>query len=350
MSLEVEIQNRTIGSGRPVLIVAEMSANHQQKWDRAVQILKAAKEAGADAVKIQTYTADTLTLKSSRDEFKIRGGTLWDGKTLHHLFEEAYTPWEWHPKLAKIAGELGLIFFSTAFDPTAVDYLEEMNVPVHKVASFELVDLPLIEKMARTGKPLIMSTGMAAWEEIDEAVHTAQNAGAKDIILLKCTSAYPAPPKSMNLRAILKMRERYGVPVGLSDHTLGTTVPVAAVAYGACVIEKHFTVSRSWKGPDSEFSLEPAEFKAMVEAVRIAEQAVVGEDCGPTPDEEKSKIFRRSLFVTQDIKAGEILTERHIRSIRPAHGLAPKYMTRVLGRRVKEDLERGTPLTWNVLE
>lgn len=345
----IEIKGRRIALGKPVYIVAEMSANHNQDFDQAVRILHAAKEAGADAVKLQTYTPDTLTIPSDREYFRIGGGTLWDGRTLYDLYSEAYMPWEWQPKLKTIANELGLDLFSTAFDPTAVDFLEEMGVPVHKVASFEIVDIPLIEKMARTGKPLIISTGMATLGEIEEAVQAARNAGATQIALLKCTSAYPAPPEEMNLRTIPHLAEAFGVPVGLSDHTLGIAVPVVAVALGACIVEKHFTLSRDIPGPDSAFSLEPHEFKAMVEAIRTAEKALGEVRYGVSQREAKSRVFRRSLFVVKDVKAGEMFTEENVRSIRPSHGLAPKHMQDVLGQRAANDIERGTPLSWKLI-
>jgi N-acetylneuraminate synthase len=311
-----------------------------------VRILHAAKEAGADAVKLQTYTPDTLTIPSEKEYFRIGGGTLWDGRTLYDLYSEAYMPWEWQPKLKEIADEIGIDLFSTAFDPTAVDFLEQMGVPVHKVASFEIVDIPLIEKMARTGKPLIISTGMATLGEIEEAVQAARRAGATQIALLKCTSAYPAPPEEMNLRTIPHMAEAFSVPVGLSDHTLGIAVPVAAVALGICIVEKHFTLSRDIPGPDSAFSLEPQEFKAMVEAIRTVEKALGTVQYGVSDRESKSRVFRRSLFVVKDMKAGDVFTEENLRSIRPGHGLAPKYLKDILGARAACDLERATPLQW----
>jgi N-acetylneuraminate synthase len=258
-------------------------------------------------------------------------------------------PWEWQPKLKKIADEIGIVLFSTAFDPTAVDFLEEMGVPVHKVASFEIVDIPLIEKMARTGKPLIISTGMATLGEIEEAVQAARRAGATQIALLKCTSAYPAPPEEMNLRTIPHLAEAFGVPVGLSDHTLGIAVPVAAVALGACIVEKHFTLSRDIPGPDSAFSLEPQEFKAMVEAIRTVEKALGTVYYGVSEQEARSRAFRRSLFVVRDMKAGEVFTEENVRSIRPGYGLPPKYLQDVLGHLASRDIERGTPLSWDLL-
>ena len=349
MGPAIEIAGRKVGPGEPTYIVAEMSANHNQDFEQAVKILEAAKEAGANAVKLQTYTPDTLTIQSDNEYFRIGKGTLWEGKTLYELYSEAYMPWEWQPKLKKIADEIGIDLFSTAFDPTAVDFLEEMGVPVHKVASFEIVDIPLIEKMTKTGKPLIISTGMATLAEIEEAVQAARNAGATQIALLKCTSAYPAPPEEMNLRTIPHLSEAFGVPVGLSDHTLGIAVPVAAVALGACIVEKHFTLSRDNPSPDSAFSLEPQEFKAMVEAIRTAEKAL-GKVCYDISEHEaKSRVFRRSLFVVKAMKAGEIFTEENVQAIRPGYGLPPKHLKDVLGRQAARDIEKGTPLDWTMV-
>ena len=349
MSSHLEWKGRRIGPGCPVYVVAEISANHNRDFDQALRMVQAAKDAGADAVKLQTYTPDTITLRSDREHFRIGGGTLWDGRTLHDLYAEAAMPWDWQPKLKAEADRLGLELFSSAFDATAVDFLEKMGVPAHKVASFEMVDLPLIEKMARTGKPLIMSTGMATLEEIEEAVATARAAGARQIALLKCTSAYPSPPEEMNLRTIPDLAARFQVPVGLSDHTMGIAVPVAAVALGACIVEKHFTLSRSVPGPDSAFSLEPAEFKAMVEAVRTAERALGGVHYGASGEEEKSRVFRRSLFVVEDVKAGEKFTEKNVRSIRPGNGLHTRHLKEVLGRTATRDIARGTPLSWELV-
>jgi N-acetylneuraminate synthase len=340
---------RRIGTRNPVYLIAELSANHSQSFEQAVRLVRAAKEAGADAVKLQTYTADTLTIRSTRPEFRVGGGTLWDGRTLYDLYSEAYTPWEWQPKLKAVADDLGLDLFSTPFDPTAVEFLERMDVPAYKVASFELVDLPLIERIARSGKPMIMSTGMATLAEIAEAMNAARRAGAEDIALLKCTSAYPAPPEEMNLRTIPHLAEAFGVPAGLSDHTLGIAVPVAAVALGACIIEKHFTLSRAEPGPDSAFSLEPHEFKAMVEGVRTAERALGTIHYGLCGKDEASRVFRRSLFVVEAINAGEPFTAENVRSIRPGHGLPPKFLGEVLGRRAAQDLARGTPLRWGLI-
>lgn len=345
----ITVNGRCVGQRYAVYIIAEMSANHNQDFDQAVKILQAAKQAGADAVKLQTYTADTLTIESDAEYFQVRGGTLWDGRTLHDLYEEAYTPWDWQPRLKAVADDLGLDLFSTAFDASAVDFLEDMGVPVHKIASFEIVDLPLIEKMARTGKPLIISTGMASLAEIDEAVVTARRAGATQLALLKCTSAYPAPPEEMHLRTIPHMAQAFQTPVGLSDHTLGIAVPTAAVALGACIIEKHFTLSRSIPGPDSAFSLEPHEFKEMVASVRTAEKALGQVHYGLNTHEEMSRVFRRSLFVVQDMKAGERFTLDNVRSIRPGYGLHTRYLETILGSVANRDIERGTPLSWGLL-
>lgn len=342
----IEIHGRRIGPGYPTYLVAEISANHHQEFDEAVRLLHAAKDAGADAVKLQTYTADTLTINSDRDCFRISGVTPWDGRFLYDLYKEAFTPWEWQPKLMGVARDIGIDLFSTAFDPSAVNFLEEMDVPVHKIASFEIVDLPLIEKMARTGKPLILSTGMATLEEIKEAVETARHAGASQVALLKCTSAYPAIPEEMNLRTIPHFAKTFGGPVGLSDHTLGIVVPVTAVALGVCIVEKHFTLSRNTPSPDSAFSIEPNEFKQMVEAIRTAEKALGKVHYGVSEKESKSRVFRRSLFVVKDVKVGDLFTEVNVRSIRPGHGLHPRHLRDILGRRAVRDIERGTPLTW----
>lgn len=346
MTVSLEIKGRRVGTALPVYIVAEVSANHRQNYDVAESIIRAAKNAGADAVKLQTYTPDTITIASDREEFCVGGGTIWDGRSLHDLYCESCTPWEWQPKLKKVAEDLGMDLFSSAFDTTAVDFLEEMHVPVHKLASFELVDIPLIQKMARTGKPLIMSTGMATVEEIEEALQSARDAGAAQIALLKCTSAYPAPADEMNLRTIPEMERRFGVPVGLSDHTMGIAVPAAAVALGACIIEKHLTLSRSIPGPDSAFSLEPSEFKAMVDAVRTAEKALGKVHFGPSGKEEASRVFRRSLFVVQDVKKGEAFTAANVRSIRPGQGLHTRHLAEVLGKSAAREIKRGTPLSW----
>ena len=348
MKSYIEIENRHIGLGKPNYIIAEMSANHNQDFDQAVKILEAAKEAGADAIKLQTYTSDTLTIDSDNECFRIKSA-IWEGKNLYELYGEAYTPWEWQPKLKEVANGLGLDLFSTPFDPTAVDFLEDMGVPAYKVASFELVDLPLLRKIAETGKPIIMSTGMASLAEIDEAVRTIRHAGGNQLALLKCTSAYPASAEEMNLRTIPHLSQAFGLPTGLSDHTLDIAVPVAAMTLGACIVEKHFTLSRDIAGPDSAFSLEPDEFKAMVDAIRTAEKALGKIHYGVSEHEAKSRVFRRSLFVVKDVEAGEVFTEENVRSIRPGHGLSPKYLEDVLGRRAAKDIARGTPLAWGLI-
>jgi len=344
-----KIGNRQIGMGQPVYVVAELSANHNQDFEQAVRLVQAAKECGADAVKVQTYTPDTITIRSDREYFRIRGGTLWDGRTLYELYDEAYTPWDWQPKLKQVADDLSLDFFSSPFDSTAVDFLESMGVPAYKLASCELVDIPLLERISRTGKPLIISTGMATIEEIEEAVATTRQAGAIQIALLRCTSAYPALPCEMNLRTIPELARRFEVPVGLSDHTMDIAVPVAAVALGACIIEKHFTLSRSLKGPDNAFSLEPSEFKAMVEAVRVAEQALGEIHFGLTDGERSSRVFRRSLFVIRDVRRGETFSNENVRSIRPGHGLHTRHFPEIVGKRASRDIERGTPLNWDLV-
>jgi pseudaminic acid synthase len=350
MTTVLKIGNRLVGAGHKVYVIAELSANHHQDFSKAVRIIEEAKRAGADAVKLQTYTADTITIRSDKEYFRVGGGTLWEGRNLHELYGEAYTPWEWQPRLKQAAEDLGLDLFSSPFDTTAVDFLEKMNVPAHKVASFEIVDIPLIQKIARTGKPMIISTGMATVEEIEEALTAAREAGAGQIALLKCTSAYPAAVEEMNLRTIPELSRRFDVPVGLSDHTMGVEVPVAAVALGACIIEKHLTLSRSEPGPDSAFSLEPHEFKAIVDAVRTTEKALGGIQFGCSPKEASSRAFRRSLFVVQDVKRGDLFTAENVRSIRPGNGLHTRHLPEVLGRHASQDVERGTPLSWDLVK
>jgi pseudaminic acid synthase len=345
----IEISGRPIGPRNPVYVIAELSANHNQDFDEAVRLVRAAKECGADAVKLQTYTPDTITIRSDRPEFRVGGGTIWDGRTLYDLYAEAHMPWDWQPKLKQLADEIDIHLFSTPFDPTAVDFLEAMNVPAYKIASFEVVDLPLVRKIVRTGKPIIMSTGMAALAEIDEAVQAIREAGGRELALLKCTSGYPALPEEMNLRTIPHLSEAFGVPVGLSDHTLDIASAVAAVALGACIVEKHFALSRSTPGPDSAFSLEPVEFRAMVDAIRTAEKALGNVHYGVNPREAASRAFRRSLYVVKDVKAGEVFTNENVRSIRPANGLPPKHLGDILGRRAGRAIQAGTPLSWELL-
>lgn len=349
MGTKISIHGRDIGNGFPVYIIAEMSANHGQDFDQAVKIIHAAKKAGADAIKLQTYTPDTLTIDCDTEYFRVGKGSIWEGRRLYDLYKEAYTPWEWQPKLKEVAEDLGLDLFSSPFDHTAVDFLEKIGVPAYKIASFELVDLPLIRRVTRTGKPIIMSTGMATLAEIDEAVHTAREAGATQIALLKCTSAYPAPPKEMNLRTIPHLSAAFQVPAGLSDHTLGIAVPVAAVALGACLVEKHLTLSRSIQGPDSAFSIEPQEFKAMVEAIRVAEKAIGEVSYKVTEGEKASRVFRRSLFVVEDMKAGDVFTEKNVRSIRSEYGLKTKYFNDILNKTISKDVKKGTMLSWDLI-
>ncbi len=342
----MRIGRREIGTWQPVYIIAELSGNHNQNYDDAVRLIHAAKDAGVDAVKLQTYTADTLTIDCKRDVFRIGQGTVWEGKYLYQLYGEAYTPWEWQPKLKALADQLGLDLFSTPFDATAVDFLEKMDVPAHKIASFELVDIALVQRIARTGKPIIMSTGMATLAEISEAVEAIRAEKNNQLALLKCTSAYPASPSEMNLRTIPHLAQAFGVPAGLSDHTLGIGASVASVALGACIIEKHLTLSRAAPGPDAAFSLEPQEFKALVAAVREVEQALGKVQYEVSAREAASQVFRRSLFIVKDVRAGEILSAENVRSIRPGHGLPPKYLPQILGRVAARDCLRGTPLSW----
>jgi len=334
--------------GQRPFVIAEMSGNHKGEIGRAIRLIDAAREAGADAVKIQTYTADTITLDCDRPEFRIGGG-LWEGRTLHDLYREAHTPWDWHEALFAHAARVGIPIFSSPFDPTAVDMLERLGAPAYKIASFEIVDLPLVRHAARTGKPLVVSTGMASLGEIAEAVAAVREAGDNPLALLHCTSGYPTPPEDIHLRTIPHLAEAFGVAAGLSDHTHGIAVPVAAVALGATVIEKHMTLSRAEGGVDADFSLEPHEFKAMVEACRTAHAALGRVDYTLKPSEAGGRAFRRSLYVTRDVAAGEPLTADNVRSIRPGLGLAPKYLPDVLGRRAARALARGEPLDWTMI-
>jgi pseudaminic acid synthase len=347
---DVMIGDRRIGVGEKAYIIAEMSANHNQDIENALSILRAAKDAGADAVKIQTYTADTLTIASAQPWFRIEGGP-WAGRTLHDLYGDAYTPWDWQPRIQRAAQDLGLQFFSTPFDDSSVAFLETLDVPVYKIASFENVDQGLLATVARTGKPVIMSTGMASLAEIDEAVATLRANGCTELILLKCVSAYPAPGEDMNLRTIPDLSYRFGVIAGLSDHSLDLAVPITAVALGARVIEKHLCLARSAGGPDSAFSLEPREFAEMVRSVRLAEAAMGGTSYGPcSADERKNLQFRRSLFVVEDVRAGEPFTAANVRSIRPGNGMHTRHLPEVLGRRAARDVARGTPLSRELVD
>lgn len=349
MKKELSIGNNWVGAGHPTYIIAEISANHRQSYSEAESLVRAAKGAGAKAVKVQTYTPDTLTIEADTRYFQIGAETIWAGKTLYDLYQEAYMPWDWQPKLQALANDIGIDFFSTAYDNSAVDFLESMDVPVYKIASFELVDLPLIRRIAATGKPAIISTGMATLTEIDEAVRAFREVSETPFALLKCTSAYPAPPDEMNLRTIPHLAEAFHVPVGLSDHTLGGAVAVAAVVAGACIIEKHFTLSREVPGPDSVFSMEPDEFNEMVEAIRVAEKALGQVHYEITERESSSRIFRRSLFVVQNTKKGEVFTEKNVRSIRPGYGLHTRHLDEILGQHAIKDIDRGTPLSWNLV-
>ena len=348
--MEISIAERKIGNEYPVFIIAELSANHLQKFDLAVKTIELAKKSGADAIKLQTYTADTLTINCNNEYFQIKQGTIWDGKTLYELYKEAYTPWEWHPELKKISEELGLICFSSPFDKTAADFLENLNMPAYKIASFEITDIPLIKYIASKNKPVIISTGIATFSEIEEAINACKEVGNEQIILLKCTSAYPAPFEEINLRTIPHMSEVFKTIVGLSDHTLGFSVPIASVALGAKVIEKHFILNRKLGGPDSVFSLEPDEFLVMVKSIREVEKSLGHITYELTEKSTQNRKFSRSLFVIEDIKKGELLTINNIRSIRPGDGLPPKYFEKVLNKKAKEFIKRGTPLSFDLID
>jgi len=346
----VKIGNKKIGHGNKPFIVAEMSGNHNQSLERALEIVESAAKAGADALKLQTYTPDTITIDKTDGEFLIEDPeSLWGGNSLYKLYGEAMTPWEWHKAIFERAREMGMVAFSSPFDHTSVDLLEELDVPCYKIASFENIDIPLIRYVAATGKPIIISTGMASISELHEAVDAARSAGCKDLILLKCTSTYPAVPENTNILTIPHMAELFDCQVGLSDHTMGCGVAVASVALGATFIEKHFTLDRNDGGVDSAFSLEPAELRTLVTETERAWQALGKVSYGPTEKERKSLVFRRSLYVVKDIKEGEIITVENVRSIRPGLGLPPKYMDLVLGRRLVKDVTKGTPLSWELL-
>lgn len=332
-----------------IFIIAELSANHGHNLDNALNTVRMAKYCGADAIKIQTYTADTMTLNCDTDLFRINHGTIWDGTTLYQLYQEAYTPWEWHAAIQAEAEKLGLVFFSTPFDFSAVDFLEDLNVPLYKIASFEITDIPLIEYTASKGKPMIISTGIATLADIEAAVGACRRVGNNDITLLKCTSSYPAPIEEANLLTIPNLAQTFDVTVGLSDHTLGYTAPIVAVALGAQVIEKHFILDRTIGGPDASFSLTPEEFKLMVEGVRQAEAALGKVSYELTDKVKANRKFARSLFVSKDIKAGELLTMNNIRSVRPNDGLPPILLTSVLSKKANQDIKAGTPLSWDLL-
>ena len=345
----LRLADRTIGAGSPPFIVAELSGNHKGSLARALEILEAAKESGADAVKLQTYTPDTITIDHPGPDFVIDSG-LWKGRTLYELYQEAHTPWAWHEPLIEKARELGICIFSSPFDATAVDFLETLDTPAYKIASFELVDLPLIRKAAATGKPMILSTGLASEQDIRDAVNAAHEAGAGGVLLLHCTSAYPTPMAEANLRAIPYLSRTFEVPVGLSDHTLGGAAAVAAVALGAVMIEKHMTMQRADGGPDASFSVEPAELSQLCADVRAAWQALGNENGGISPSEKESLRFRRSLYLVADVREGERLTTDNLRSIRPSSGLPPRHLPELLGRRVLRDIPRGTPMQWDFVD
>lgn len=346
----ITIGNRRIGPDHPCFIVAELSANHNGSFERAAAAIRMAKAAGADAVKLQTYTADTITIDCDSEPFLIKGGTLWDGRTLHDLYREAYTPWEWQPELKKVADEAGISLFSSPFDPTAVEFLENMGVPAYKIASLELVDDELLALVAQTGKPILLATGLADAEEIAHALEVLDKHNAMEVALLHCISAYPAKTGDMNLRTIPDLQRRFGRPVGLSDHSITHTAALGAVALGACILEKHFTPDCAESGPDAAFSLEPEKLQELVDTIREMESALGTVRYGPTPNERASLIFRRSLYVVADIEAGEKITRRNIRSIRPGGGLPPRHLAEVLGRHAARNLKRGSPLQWDSLQ
>lgn len=345
-----KIDNIEISKDSKTFIIAEMSANHLQDYDRAVEIIKKAAWAGADAIKLQTYTPDTITLDCDNEYFQIKQGTIWDGTTLHKLYQTAYTPWEWQPKLKEVAEQEGLVFFSSPFDFTSVDFLEDMDVPAYKIASFEINDIPFIEYIAAKGKPIIISTGIATMRDIQEALNACRRMGNENVALLKCTSSYPTPVEETNLKTIPNMKETFDVIVGLSDHTMGNAVSVGGVALGAKIIEKHMTLRRSDGGADSKFSMEPEEFKEMVDNIRIVEKAIGRVTYDLSQKQINSREHSRSLFVVQDIKKGEVFTEKNVRSIRPGFGLETKYIKDVIGKTAKEDIKKGKPMNWNLIE
>lgn len=343
------IDKKEIGLEKPPYIIAELSANHNGDIKKALRLIELAKQSGADAVKLQTYTPDTITLNSQSEDFIVRGG-LWDGRTLYDLYQEAHTPWEWHKPLFEYAKNLGITIFSSPFDNTAIDLLEDLNAPAYKIASFEAVDLPLIKYAASTGKPLIISTGMADAEEIQEAIDAAYSAGCKELAILHCVSGYPAPASDYNLRTIQDMQIRFGVPVGLSDHTLDNTTAIAAVALGACIIEKHFTLDRNGGGPDDSFSLEPADLAALCRDSKTAWQALGRVDYGRKSSEQGNVKFRRSLYFVKDLAAGEVITPDSIRSVRPGFGAPPKYLEMLIGKKIRQSVQKNTPVDLNQIE
>ena len=349
MDKRIRIGKRYVGEGEKTFVVAEVSANHLQDYGRAEAIIKAAAQAGADAVKLQTYTPDTITLDCDNDYFQITQGTIWDGTTLHKLYEEAYTPWEWQPRLMEYANGLGLECFSSPFDATAVDFMKEMDMPAYKVASFEINDIPLIRKIAGLGKPVILATGIAYLEDMERALQVCKEEGNEQVVLLKCTSAYPSPYEEMNLKVIPNMAQVFDCITGLSDHSMGTAAAVASVALGAKMVEKHLTLSRADGGPDGAFSMEPDEFKKMVDEIRSVEKALGKVTYELSEKQKRSREDGRSLFVVKNMKEGEIFTEENVRSIRPAFGLHTMYLDEIMGKRARTDISKGTPLDWKLI-
>jgi len=346
----MKIGNKKIGGDSPCFIIAELSANHNGNLDVAIETIRAAKRTGADAIKLQTYTPDTLTIDCDNSYFRIEGGTLWDGKTLYELYGEAYTPWQWHEQLFKVAKEEGLICFSSPFDKTAVEFLENLNVPAYKIASFEIQDIPLISYAASKGKPIIISTGIAEENDIQLAIETCKSVGNNDIVLLKCTSSYPAPLELANLNTITDMKTRFGTEIGFSDHTYGLLAPAVATTLGAKIIEKHFILDKSIGGPDADFSLDEKEFTEMVNAVRDTEKMLGKVSYTISEKVKKNKKFARSLFVVQDVNQGDLINESNVRSIRPGYGMHPKYYAEILGKRFKKNVKRGTPMEHKLIE
>jgi pseudaminic acid synthase len=346
----MKIGKKKINADSSVFIIAELSANHNGSLETALDTVRAAKRAGADCIKLQTYTPDTITIDSKKLDFKLNQGTIWDGMYLYELYKEAFTPWEWHSEIMKVAEEEGLICFSSPFDPTSVDFLENLNVPAYKIASFEITDIPLIEYVASKGKPVILSTGIATKEDIELALDACRRMGNHEIALLKCTSSYPAPIEEANMVMVKDFAERFGVISGLSDHTMGSTVPILATCFGAKIIEKHFIIDRSIGGPDASFSMNEQEFTEMVKAIREAEKAIGIVDYTLTPKQKTGRNFSRSLYVVKDIKAGEIITEENVKSIRPGFGMHPKYYNEILGRKVRFDVDKGSKLLWDDIQ
>jgi len=346
--LEITINSRLIGAEHPPYVIAELSGNHNRILPRALKLMELAQTAGADAIKLQTYTADTMTIDHDSQDFQISGG-LWDGRSLYELYTEAHTPWEWHKALFAKGAELGITVFSTPFDDTSVDFLEELNAPAYKIASFEAIDIPLIERVSQTGKPMIISTGMANLEEIEECVAAVQRGKCNELALLHCVSGYPTQPEESNLRTIQDLAQRFNVVIGLSDHTLTTATSIASIALGASIIEKHMTLRRKDGGPDAAFSLEPNELKELTEGCKIAWEALGRTGYERKACEEQNAVFRRSLYIVEDIKVGDVLSAKNVRSIRPGYGLKPKYLPDVLGKYAKVDAKRGTPLQWKFI-